>query len=422
MKLRIIITIFAACTLLTACLPIGNSDSTNDTTQNISVGEEETQEEKEDLSDEEKEEYEKLVAKAKEIVITGSGELTEDMVKERLLEEGIEKYDEESDELYRIVIEDGFTKIGSFAFKGYKGLCGVSIPDSVTELGGCVFEDCSALIEITIPDSVTEMGNATFWNCTNLQEVKLSEGLTELDTTFMGCHSLKTVEIPSSVTFLDGTFKKCNAFETFIVPEGVTELRKTFQNCTSLQKVVLPESITKIDGYTFSGCSALAEVNIPDNVELISEEAFLGCTSLEFEQLNVMGMKLGANAFTGIKIKELIVDGKDSCVSGFALDEAIIEKVTYEIAEDNDKLVISATLKVNPATLKEIVISDGYIQIRNNMFEGYAELESVTIPASVTEIGPDVFKDCGKVTIYTTAGSTAETYAIENGISYEIIQ
>ena len=49
------------------------------------------------------------------------------------------------------------------------------------------------------------------------------------------------------------------------------------------------------------------------------------------------------------------------------------------------------------------------------------DLEKVLIPASVTEIGEDAFKDCEKLTIFAPGGSYAETYAGENGIHFSAI-
>jgi hypothetical protein len=45
----------------------------------------------------------------------------------------------------------------------------------------------------------------------------------------------------------------------------------------------------------------------------------------------------------------------------------------------------------------------------------------VYIPASVTNIEEDVFSLYATPLIITTSGSTAEQYAIDNGINYEIV-
>ena len=46
------------------------------------------------------------------------------------------------------------------------------------------------------------------------------------------------------------------------------------------------------------------------------------------------------------------------------------------------------------------------------------DLEKISIPASVTEIGEDAFKNCEKLIIFAPKGSYAEIYARENGIQF----
>ena len=62
----------------------------------------------------------------------------------------------------RIIIGDGVTTIGEFAFNNCSTLTSVTIPNSVTEIGYSTFGDCSALTSVTIPNSVTEIGYNTF--------------------------------------------------------------------------------------------------------------------------------------------------------------------------------------------------------------------------------------------------------------------
>lgn len=67
-----------------------------------------------------------------------------------------------------MVIPEGVTSIGSYAFSGRTGLTNITIPDSVTSIVQDAFEGCTGLTSITIPDSVTSIGERAFSDCPTL--------------------------------------------------------------------------------------------------------------------------------------------------------------------------------------------------------------------------------------------------------------
>ena len=67
-----------------------------------------------------------------------------------------------------VIISDGVTNIGAYAFRGCSGLTSVSISDSVTSIGGSAFNGCTELINVMIPDSVISINTYAFYNCTKL--------------------------------------------------------------------------------------------------------------------------------------------------------------------------------------------------------------------------------------------------------------
>ena len=93
-----------------------------------------------------------------------------------------------------VVIENGVTSIGSYAFDGCEAMTAVDIPNSVTVLEDAAFARCKALTSITIPDNVTSIGSWAFQDCVALTTVKIGSGVTELgNSVFAECSAITSI-------------------------------------------------------------------------------------------------------------------------------------------------------------------------------------------------------------------------------------
>lgn len=116
-------------------------------------------------------------------------------------------------ETKKVVIEDGVTRIGVYAFAACVNLESVVIPESVTSIGLAAFGLCESLTDITIPDGVTEIADATFSSCTSLTNIIIPDGVTSIgESAFENCESLVSITIPYSVTSIgDSAFWYCDS-------------------------------------------------------------------------------------------------------------------------------------------------------------------------------------------------------------------
>ncbi len=71
-----------------------------------------------------------------------------------------------------LVIPNGVTEIGGYAFENCTSLASVTIPTSVTAIGDGAFQDCKSLASVSIPTNVTGIGLYAFQDCESLKEVK----------------------------------------------------------------------------------------------------------------------------------------------------------------------------------------------------------------------------------------------------------
>ena len=116
----------------------------------------------------------------------------------------------------KVVIEDGVTSIGNYAFTYCVSLTSITIPDSVTSIGYYAFFYCKSLTSITIPDSVTSIGNYAFFYCRNLTSITIPDSVTSIgNDAFSNCRSLTSITIPDSVTSIgNDAFYGCSSLQT----------------------------------------------------------------------------------------------------------------------------------------------------------------------------------------------------------------
>lgn len=139
----------------------------------------------------------------------------------------------------------------------------VVIHDGVTSIGAYAFYNCANLRSVSIPRSVDRIGEAAFEICDNLTEADLPAGLTRIAPfTFSGCFSLKRVELPDGLTVIDNSaFTDCTGLEQIQIPEGTAVIGgSAFRNCMSLSEAAIPASVVSIGAGAFYGCGALSAV------------------------------------------------------------------------------------------------------------------------------------------------------------------
>lgn len=110
---------------------------------------------------------------------------------------------------------------------------------------------------IIIKNGVTNLGDYAFYNCSDIKSVTFPNGLKDIGTScFEGCTGLTTVNITPVNT------------ETFYVGNGLLEQGKTFKNCTNLQTLKINNSIAAIHFYAdcFLNCTKLTNLITNDDI------------------------------------------------------------------------------------------------------------------------------------------------------------
>ncbi|ELU8993005.1 leucine-rich repeat domain-containing protein, partial [Enterococcus faecalis] len=224
--------------------------------------------------------------------------------------------------------ENAFTVSGG-VITGYDATLGgtdVVIPDSINGIPITTIADSAfsnkGLTSVTFPNTVTRINRLAFDNNPALSNVQLPSNLTTIGM---------------------GAFRECG-----------------------LTNVVIPDSVTTLDSYAFYW-NKLTDVTIGSGVSYISTFAFANNPLVNVNLGNVT--RIGAQAFTGTTINELVVP-------------ATVQRIERQAFENAN---------INKLVLTEGLSYIGEAAFRNSMFQ------TLELPNSVTTIEKRAFVD-GKLT------------------------
>lgn len=124
-----------------------------------------------------------------------------------------------------VVVEEGVTTIGDFAFFLELDLAEVSLPSTLKSIGTSAF-GWSGLSSLTLPEGLTSIGEGAFLLCSSLREAALPDSVREIGAdAFSCCDELTSVTLGESLkTIGKGAFEDCPKLKTVAVPKGVTTI------------------------------------------------------------------------------------------------------------------------------------------------------------------------------------------------------
>lgn len=321
-----------------------------------------------------------------------------------------------ADQIEEVIVEDGVTSVGNYAFYGMPQLKNVKLADTVTSIGDYAFKNCNVLERVGFPSGLTNLGESAFYactslravdipsslytvkpyvfkNCTALEEVVLHEGnLMKLsDGAFYGCTNLREIKFPACLDIIDVyCFKGCSKLDTIMIPKGdLTQLREAVFYGTAISNIVIPEGITVIKPYAFKNCTKLIQVDFPVTLTNVDEAAFYACTSLTKVNFPEKVTAIGNYAFrkctslNSIQFsKSLISIGESSFYGCVSLAKLVIPDATK---------TIGAYAFKGCSGLKEVQLGQNLEALKESAFYGCTGLESISIPEQVTLVGDYCF-------------------------------
>ena len=311
--------------------------------------------------------------------------------------------------LTKITIPKNVTAIEYAAFAGCTNLEVIELPDTLERVDGKAFEgtkwlanqkdgvvyinsiayayknDSTKKADVEIKKGTTKISGYAFYEKENVATVTIPEGVDEIGEAAFYNSGLEKVSLPDSVKTLgEQAFSTSFSLKEVSTGNGITEIPMFAFNSCDIESLTIGDNVQSIGAFAFSWNTNLKEVTIPKNVTSIAYGAFWGCNSLETITLPDALETLGARAFDNTAWYDNFEDGM-----------IYIDKFAYGY-------------KGNMSENTDLEIKPGTKQIVEYAFDGYSNLNSVTIPDSVTEISDFAFYDCSNMKSVVIPGTVTK--------------
>lgn len=284
-----------------------------------------------------------------------------------------------------------------------------NIDYTVTAIGDSAFKSFSPRSNVSsvfIPARVRSIGDSAFNRCNALTTVTFAEGsqLKSIErAAFYGTEhaypKFKEIKIPDSVeTIGNGAFNYCQNLERIALPSALQTLSNgTFYGCTALSEVTFPASLETIESRAFSFCRNLSEIKLPTSLKAIQSSVFDYCSALktvfydgplaQWSQINTSN-----GFFLGYSCPSLVM-GDYTAQFISVEDDPFAEPIPKKTVTITKYTGTESTV-ILPSTISGWPVT----KIGEDALKDNSTITSVTIPASVTEIGSNAFAGCTNLT------------------------
>lgn len=344
----------------------------------------------------------------------------------------------------KIVLGDGITQIGNFAFAGCTNLQEIVFPQkNLKKIKENVFYGCSSLKEFIVPEGVESLGDSSFYGCSSIEKISFPSTLKEIpcfSNGFEGLPKLKSVVLAEGIEKIaDGAFCHHKNLKTIILPSTLKEIGEYSFDYSGFVEITLPSNLRKVTRRAFEGDTNLKYVNLEDGVTIIEEDAFRDCTQLQYISIPESVTDIDALAFNGCP--NFYIKGKKGSYAEKYANEYKIPFRTgsYKVIFKNNGRTVSTEYadkneSVTPPTLDEkpgytLSWDADYTNIQEDMVinavwtkkDNGGGNTTIIVTPSETNKYTVTFKDRGKIvkTEKVKSGDAAE-YPYINRNGYEL--
>ncbi len=275
----------------------------------------------------------------------------------------------------KIVIENGVTSIGDYAFNGLSKVKNIQMASSIRTIGEWAFANCDSLTAISIGKNVGTISDFAFYSCDSLESI--------------------TVDSNNANYSSDRNSVLFDKAQTTLIQYPAGALRSSY---------TIPDSVKNIADRAFSSTKYLTYLTLGAGVESLGEDVFFEAYSLKTISVS------GSNKYFSSDSNGVLFDKNKTLLIQYPVGN---ERTSYTIPTGVKSIGYCAFAGCDYLT--KLVIPNGVEDILMSAFESCVNLTDVTMPDSVKNVGYDAFMDTPFVNEMSYATNCGKYYEIYVG-------
>ena len=246
----------------------------------------------------------------------------------------------------------------------------------LTTIGDSAFDNCRNINNISLPESVTTIGKRAFFECTQLECMTLGANIQSCGAeAFDNCVALHSLHIASIGLWCQIKFENPTANPIYHCGGFIV-------NGKRVKDVAIPSWVSEIGAYTFYNYATMASVKIPSTIKSIGKDAFYGCEALSAVDIE--------SVTEWCKIKFANTYSNPISTAGTILQNG--QSISTLSIKGVENIVSQAFMGCSNITS---FVTDNTLQVvGEEVIRGSAQLSSVVLGKSVTEIKGKAFMGC----------------------------
>ena len=359
-----------------------------------------------------------------------------------------------------IVIQEGVTSIGRYAFADCRNVPEITIPDTVTGIADYAFAHCSQLFDIYIYNPDTIIAGDAFYYCgvgnDSVSHFSIYGWADSAVETYASHHSgiffhpiygycgdnlvwhmeyvgddcnvvtvsgtgpmwnyhwennpsplagalIKTLVVSSGVTSIgEDAFGGNNGLTNVTLPSGLISIGRGAFSACGFTGIEIPEGVVSIGDGAFVDCNNLTDIYIPASVSVIGEYAFYRNSSLTSAVVCNPNVVFGNDVFGNFSATTLILRGWNPSTAkdyADAHDDIIFEALGTISGQCGDNLI----WELDPVTGVLMISGSGTMadyttSVHPEWYDVRDYIKAVDIRDGVQSIGDYAFFNCDRLT------------------------